>query len=457
MVFGHGDDAVGLAVDDRNGASPVALTRDQPIAHPVVDGGAADSIFFSVLAYGGDCVSGGLAVEEAGIDRDAVIAEGAVGGRRRAIGGCGHARNFEVILGREFEVPLILAGRGHDRAGAIAHQDVVGDPDWDVLAGEDVVRVGAGEDAGLFLNGGHPLDLGLAARLGDVSVDLRALRFRSNFGDERMLRRKHHERDAEDSVGARREKPDFLACVAGDGEGEFGALAAADPVSLHQLDRLGPIDAVEIGEQAVGVVGDLDVPLLEIFLGDGIVSVPPTASVDDLLVGENRLAFVAPPLRAVRAVGESALQEHQEEPLGPLVVLGRRRIDLARPIVSASGDRQLALEVGGVARDGFSGMRALEDGFVLGGEAERVPSHRVQHVESGHPLVTADDVARDVIVQMADAEAGARRIGEHLEDVEFRAAGVLAREVEVGAGPFGLPEGLDCFWVVAFVHENQQV
>src|SRR5271167_1337155 len=124
-------------------------------------------------------------------------------------------------------------------------------------------------------------------------------------------------------------------------EGELSAFAAADPVALHQLDRLRPIDAVEIFEQAIGVLGDLDVPLLEIFLGDGVVGMPPAASVDDLLVGENGLALVAPPLRAVRAVGEAALQEHQEEPLRPLVVLGRRRIYFARPIVSAAGDGEL--------------------------------------------------------------------------------------------------------------------
>src|SRR5271155_5321668 len=99
-------------------------------------------------------------------------------------------------------------------------------------------------------------------------------------------------------------------------------------------------------------------------------------------------------------------------------------------------------------------MRSLEDRFVFGGQAERVPSHWMQHVESRHPLVAADDVARNVVVQMADAEAGAGRVGEHLEDVEFRAAGILARQVEIGALPFGLPCGLDYFRVVAFVHES---
>ena len=84
-------------------------------------------------------------------------------------------RNLEAVLFREVEVALILAGRRHDRAGAVAHQDVVGDPDRDVLAAEQVVRVGAGEDAGLFLDRREPLDFALAPRLGDVFLDRGAL------------------------------------------------------------------------------------------------------------------------------------------------------------------------------------------------------------------------------------------------------------------------------------------
>src|SRR5258708_29958075 len=97
-------------------------------------------------------------------------------------------------------------------------------------------------------------------------------------------------------------------------------------------------------------------------------------------------------------------------------------------------------------------MRSFQECLILGGQSECVPSHWMQHVESRHPLVAADDVARNVVVQMTDAEAGAGGVGEHLEDVEFGAAGFLARQVEIGAVPFGLPCGLDFFGVVAFVH-----
>src|SRR5208282_5114464 len=204
-------------------------------------------------------------------------------------GGCSYAGNLEAKFGGEFEVALILAGRAHDCAGAIAHQDVVGDPDRDVLAGKDVVRVGAGEDAGFLLHRGHPLDFSLAARVGDVALDRGALGRGGYPGDERMLRREHHERYAEDGVGAGGEKADFLTGVTGNREGKFRAFAAPDPVALHQLDWFRPVDAVQIGEQAVGILGDPDVPLLEVLLADRIVGMPPTASVDDLFVGEDGL------------------------------------------------------------------------------------------------------------------------------------------------------------------------
>src|SRR4029077_12617534 len=83
---------------------------------------------------------------------------------------------------------------------------------------------------------------------------------------------------------------------------------------------------------------------------------------------------------------------------------------------------------------------------------EGVPAHRVQHAVTSHPLVAANHVAGDVVVQMADRETVARGIGEHLEHVELWPIAVLAREVEVGAVPFGLPVGLDFARLVAFVH-----
>src|SRR5258708_36095560 len=182
---------------------------------------------------------------------------------------------------------------------------------------------------------------------------------------------------------------------------------------------------------------------------------PPAASVDDLFVGENRLAFVAPPLRSRRAIRKSTLQEEQEEPLRPAVVLRRRRIDLALPIVGTSGNCELTFEVGCVARNGFSRMRSFENRFVLGRQSERVPSHRMQNVESRHPLVASDHVTRNVIVQMPNAKPGARRIRKHLKDVKFRPPRLLASKVQIGPLPLSLPSRLNFLRVVTLVHGDE--
>ena len=102
-----------------------------------------------------------------------------------------------------------------------------------------------------------------------------------------MLGRHHEEGRAEQRVGAGREDRVVDAELAA-AEVDLGAVAAADPVALHRLDVLGPVDRVEVVEQPVGVVGDLEEPLLELAqldLGAAALAV----AVDHLLVGEHGL------------------------------------------------------------------------------------------------------------------------------------------------------------------------
>ena len=89
-------------------------------------------------------------------------------------------------------------------------------------------------------------------------------------------------------------------------------------------------------------------------------------------------------------------------------------------------------------------MRRVLAGFdrvLLGGQAERVVAHRVQHVVAGHALVAADDVGGGVAFRVADVQAGAARVGKHVEHVEFRLGGIEVRIARArGAeGFFGLP------------------
>ena len=96
---------------------------------------------------------------------------------------------------------------------------------------------------------------------------------RDELAHERVLGREQEERAAEQRVGARGEHGDALvgrlAVRVAQREVDLGALAAADPVRLHRLDALGPArQLVEVVEELLRVVGDLEVPLLELALVD---------------------------------------------------------------------------------------------------------------------------------------------------------------------------------------------
>ena len=76
---------------------------------------------------------------------------------------------------------------------------------------------------------------------------------------------------------------------------------------------------------------------------------------------------------------------------------------------------------------GDRGMLAGLDRVLLGRQTEGIPAHRMQHVEAAHAFVAGEDVRRRVALRMADVQARAARIGEHVEDVVFRFRGIEIR------------------------------
>ena len=123
---------------------------------------------------------------------------------------------------------------------------------------------------------------------------------------------------------------------------------------------------------------------------------------------------------------EVAVVELQEDPLGPADVIWVGGVNLAVPIVGEAEALELCFEVLGVRLSGDAGVGASLDGVLLCGKAECVPAHGVEDVETVHALVAADDVSGGVTLWVADVEAGAGGVREHVEDVVFR-----LRRVEV--------------------------
>ena len=264
-----------------------------------------------------------------------------------------------------------------------------------------------------------------------------------------MLRREHHERRAVDRVRTRREELDRRVGMALDRETEARALRTADPVPLRGHDRFGPLDAVE-PEQLVGVRGDLEEPLREVLLHHRCPAAL-AAAVDDLLVREHRLVLRAPVRGRGGAVGEALLEELQEDPLVPLVVLGLAGDDLARPVEHRPHRAHLAAHVRDVVHRPRARMDPALDGGVLGRQPERVEAHREQHVVPAHSLVARARVGRRHHVPVTDVEV-ARRIRVHRQEVVVLLVGDVGRAVETLVFPGLLPLRFDRLRFVSLRH-----
>ena len=168
-----------------------------------------------------------------------------------------HDRQLERI--GELPVALVVRGHGHDRAGAVLHQHVVGDPDRDPLAVDRVGREAASEDTGLLAR--PPGRRSAGARNARVRLDLiGALGALDQPADERALGREHEERRAEQRVGPSREDGDVEVELL-DAEEHLGALGAPDPVVWIFFVRSGQSIVARSSSSASAYDGDLEEPL----------------------------------------------------------------------------------------------------------------------------------------------------------------------------------------------------
>ena len=195
--------------------------------------------------------------------------------------------------------------------------------------------------------------------------------------NRRMLGGEDHRRRTEDRVGSRREDAQLLSQLR-HVEVEVGADGAADPVPLHRADLLGPLpELVEAGEEALGVLRDLQEPLLQLALLDGALAALAGAAFG-LLVRQDRQAGGAPVDGPLLPVGEPLLHHPQEEPLVPPVVLRLARRDFLRPVVEDAPARRTAPSSRRCSRESTraAGYRAGSRSSRRGGRRRPTPSGR---------------------------------------------------------------------------------
>ncbi len=300
---------------------------------------------------------------------------------------------------------------------------------------------------------GGPVELALALGRNPQAVDLGALGVGGEHVDQGVLRRHHGVGHPEARVGARREDPQdpVLARVADDLEVEFDPFGAPDPVALHGLDTLGPVDVVEGVEQLLHVAGGAQEPLLELALDDQVARALAGAVGQHLLVGQHRLAPRAPVDGGQRAVGEPGLEEPQEDDLVPADVGRIVAPDLTAPVVDRPQPLDAGLQLGDAGLGEGSGVFAGANGGVLGGKPEGVEAEGREDGESQHGAMADEQVPEGVVADMALMGRPAR-VRVHAQHV-LRGAGVVGVDlVEVAVGPALLPLELHFLHVVGARH-----
>ena len=137
IFFRHRHRAAALAMDDRNRAAPITLPRNAPIAQPVIDLPLRHGTIVAVFALepARDLFFGlraGHAVKKARIDYQPIAVVSGVGDDEslRIDAGRTHHRHItEGVFVDEIQVALVVRRAAENRAGAVVHDDEIGDID----------------------------------------------------------------------------------------------------------------------------------------------------------------------------------------------------------------------------------------------------------------------------------------------------------------------------------------
>ena len=341
-----------------------------------------------------------------------------------------------------------MPGHGHDGTRAVAHQHEIGDPQRYLVTRQ---RVNRGNTKG------HALLLHrLERRLGGICLDALCNERcdvgigPGRLGRQRMLRGDGHVGNTQQRIGPRRVDGQGLVLVL-DVERQFHAFGAANPVALHCFDRVRPArHAIEFVEQLICIRRRLHEPLGNLPPLNQRVRTP-AATVDNLLVRENGLVDRIPVHDRVFAVDQALFEHLREQPLFPAVVFGPAGRDFPRPVVTVAETVELATHLRNVLVRPFRRRHPVLDCRIFGRHAERIPSHRLEHVFALHAVISGNNVRDCEHANVPHVKLPAR-VREHREAVEFLLIRVFVDLEATGVGPVLLGLLLDNLRLVRRAH-----
>ena len=446
FLVGNTDDTALGAVNERDGLAPVALAVEGPVLHLELDACAADSL----LLEDADDLRDGIfficqSVEIAGIDHLAVAGVGFFGD----IAALDDFDDRDSELGGKLPVTLVVGRYGHDRAGAVAHHDIVRDEDRDGLAVHGIDCFQAFDlQTGLVFHKLGPLKLGLLCAFVAVTLD------RVHVGDtvsvlvdQRMLGCHDHKGHAEKGVGTGRVDLQLLIDTL-ERKVDKGAGGLADPVDLLHADVLGIIHCVESGQELVGILGDLQIPDILGKLDDIAVADVALAALA-VLVGEDDLAGRAIVDQSLVTEDEAVVEQLAEDPLCPLVIILSGGVDHAVPVKGKADSPELIGKFFDIFICDNAGMGIRLDRIVFGRQAECVETDREQDIVSLHPALSGNNFNARIGFDMADMHACAAGIRKLHQSVKLGLFAEIHSLKKAGIFPFLLPFRLNFLKIVS--------
>ena len=191
------------AVNQRNRLAPVTLTVKGPVLHLELHTRVADALLREEFEHARNRILlVGHTVQEVGVNHDAVAAVGFL----LEIAALNDRDNLSAEALCELVVALVVRRHRHNRAGAVAHHDIVRNENRNLLAADRIDGRNAFDaDTCLVLDELGALKLGFTGSLLAVNEHgVHVFDLRRELVNQRVLGRNDHEGHAEERVTARR-------------------------------------------------------------------------------------------------------------------------------------------------------------------------------------------------------------------------------------------------------------
>ena len=357
LIIWHRHHAAIIAMDEGNGAAPIALARNTPIAQPPIHDTLTGAKLFQLINHASLRRRHAKPIKEARIIRNTIFRMCDVAHREA----CSirarrqhHRGHGKPIFAREIKVALVMRGAAENRARAIFHQNEIRDPDRVFLPVEGMFYPKARIEAALFCLFDGGFRCAHAAAFGDELGCLGITR--PSGSGQLMFGGNREEGHAKQRIRTRGKDFHFVdmrlrragliqtlgqspRIIRTAGAHRFRQLepnlcpfTPPDPIGLHQLHAFRPaIQPAKRLQQIRREFRDAQEPLAKLlFLNQR--ARPPATAINHLFIGQHRAIHRVPIHPAFLALHQAGAPEIQQQFLLAPVIFHIASREFPRPI-----------------------------------------------------------------------------------------------------------------------------